>query len=152
MKLNAYTDVCLRVLMTLADAEGERLTSHQIADRIHVPYNHVIKAVAELRRRGTVEVARGRLGGATIVEAGLDQRVGELVRALAGRDEMLDCTGRESGVACPFAGDCRLRGALHRAREAFFAELDTVRVRDLVTAGPAGGTVLLGLPELSVAR
>ena len=96
--------------------------------------------------------ARGRLGGATIVEAGLDQRVGELVRALAGRDEMLDCTGRESGVACPFAGDCRLRGALHRAREAFFAELDTVRVRDLVTAGPAGGTVLLGLPELPVPR
>ena len=148
MKLNAYTDVCLRVLMTLAGAEGERLTSQQIADRIHVPYNHVIKAVAELRRRGAVEVTRGRLGGATISEAGLEQRVGELVRALSGRDEVIDCTGRETGVACPYAGDCRLRGALHRAREAFLAELDTLRIRDLV----AGGPVLLGLPPVPRAR
>ncbi|MBD4395914.1 Rrf2 family transcriptional regulator, partial [Xanthomonas citri pv. citri] len=53
MKPSAHTDVCLRVLMTLAAAEGERVTSQQIADRIQVPYNHVIKAVAELRRRGT---------------------------------------------------------------------------------------------------
>ena len=71
MKLSAYTDVCLRVLMTLAAAEGERLTSQQIADRIQVPYNHVIKAVAELRRRGTIEVLRGRHGGAMIAAAGL---------------------------------------------------------------------------------
>ena len=48
------------------------------------------------------------------------------------------------------AGDCRLRGALHRAREAFLAELDTVRIRDLVSAGPVGGPVLLGLPEIPV--
>ena len=64
MKLSTYTDVCLRVLMTLAAAEGERLTSQQIADRIQVPYNHVIKAVAELRRRGTIEVLRGTVGAA----------------------------------------------------------------------------------------
>ncbi|MCT1812644.1 Rrf2 family transcriptional regulator [Micrococcus luteus] len=152
MKLSAYTDVCLRVLMTLAAAEGERLTSQQIADRIQVPYNHVIKAVAELRRRGTIEVLRGRHGGAMIAAAGLDQRVGELVRSLSSRDEVIDCAGRDSGVACPYVGDCRLRGALHRAREAFLAELDTVRIRDLVSAGPVGGPVLLGLPEIPVAH
>ena len=90
MKLSAYTDVCLRVLMTLAAAEGERLTSQQIADRIQVPYNHVIKAVAELRRRGTIEVLRGRHGGAMIAAAGLDQRVGELVRSLSSRDEVIE--------------------------------------------------------------
>lgn len=148
MKLNAYTDVCLRVLMTLAGAAGERLTSQQIADRIQVPYNHVIKAVAELRRRGTIEVTRGRRGGAVIAEAGLEQRVGELVRALSGRDELIDCAGHESGIACPYAGDCRLRAVLHRAREVFLAELDTVRIRDLVSAGPRGGPVLLGLPQI----
>ena len=84
MKLSAYTDVCLRVLMTLAAAEGERLTSQQIADRIQVPYNHVIKAVAELRRRGAIDVARGRLGGATIAEAGLQPA--ELVSGIHLRD------------------------------------------------------------------
>ena len=42
MKLSTYTDVCLRVLMTLAAAEGERVTSQQIADRIQaVSYTHL---------------------------------------------------------------------------------------------------------------
>lgn len=150
MKLNAFTDVSLRVLMVLARAEGRQLTSQRIADEIHVPYNHVIKAVAELRRRGTIQVARGRLGGARITEAGLDQRVGELVRDLSPRAEVLDCAGHETGVPCPFAADCRLREALARAREAFMAELDLLTVRDLVRPGGAGATgpVSLGLPAM----
>jgi len=146
MKLNAFTDVCLRVLMVLARAEGGQRTSQAIADEIHVPYNHVIKAVSELRRRGAIEVTRGRLGGARIAEAGLEQRVGELVRGLGMREEIIDCEGHESGVPCPFAADCRLRAALARAREAFLAELDTLTVRDLV-ATPGAGPVMLGLPR-----
>lgn len=143
MKLNAFTDVCLRVLMTLGRDAGTKLTTQQIADRIAVPYNHVVKAVGELRRRGLVDVARGRAGGAVITEAGLDQRVGQLVRELSTRPEMVDCRGLESGTPCPLLGACRLRSSLARAREAFFAELDRERVRDLT--GPATAT-LLGLP------
>ncbi|MGC5049244.1 Rrf2 family transcriptional regulator [Micrococcus porci] len=63
MKLNAFTDICLRVLMTLGRDAGAKMTSQEIADRIGVPYNHVVKAVGELRRRGLVDVARGRAGG-----------------------------------------------------------------------------------------
>jgi len=147
MRLNAFTDVCLRVLMTLARADGGQRTSQAIADEIRVPYNHVIKAVSELRRRGAIDVARGRHGGARITEAGLDQRVGELVRDLGMREEILDCEGHESGVPCPFAGECRLRAALARAKEAFLAELDALTIRDLVP--PSGvGPVLLGLPRV----
>lgn len=147
MKLNAFTDVCLRVLMTLGRDAGAKMTSQEIADRIGVPYNHVVKAVGELRRRGLVDVARGRAGGAVITEAGLDQRVGELVRALSGRPEVVDCEGLESGTPCPLLEACSLRGALARAREAFFAELDRQRVRDLVSL-PAE---FLGLPRLPAA-
>lgn len=142
MKLNAFTDVSLRVLMALGRDAGAKLTSRQIADRIAVPYNHVVKAVAELRRRGLVEVARGRSGGAVITEAGMDQRVGELVRALSGRTDPVDCTGAESGTPCPLLGACALRSALRRAQEAFYAELDTQRVRDIAPVGPTA----LGMP------
>lgn len=145
MKLNAYTDVCLRVLMSLArGGGGRRMTSQQVADSIDVPYNHVIKAVSELRRRELIHVTRGRLGGAVITEAGLDLRVGALVRDLSTRPEVIDCDGLESGHPCPLAAACSLRGALARAREAFLAELDGVRIRDLVP----GAEVALGLPAM----
>jgi Rrf2 family transcriptional regulator, nitric oxide-sensitive transcriptional repressor len=145
MKLNAFTDVCLRVLMVLARRPDERATGQRIAEEIAVPYNHVSKAIVELRRRGAVDVARGRYGGAQITEVGLDLSVGSLVRDLASRTEVIDCTGHESGTPCPLAGACRLRTALHRAREAFLAELAPVTVRSLVAAG---GPVALGLPAL----
>lgn len=145
MKLNAFTDVCLRVLMDLARRPDERATGQRIAEEIAVPYNHVSKAIVELRRRGAVDVARGRYGGAQITPAGLDLSVGSLVRELAPRDEVIDCAGHESGTPCPLAGACRLRAALHRAREAFLAELEPVTVRSLVATGIP---VALGLPAL----
>ena len=76
--------------------------------------------------------------------------MGELVRSLSSRDEVIDCAGHETGVPCPFAADCRLREALARAREAFMAELDLLTVRDLVRPGRAGATgpVSLGLPAM----
>lgn len=44
---------------------------------------------------------------------------------------------------CPLLAACRLRGALRRAQEAFFAELDPVTVTGLV-ASPTG-PLLLGI-------
>lgn len=146
MKLNAFTDVCLRVLMDLARRPDERATGQTIAEQIAIPYNHVSKAIVELRRRGAVDVTRGRYGGAQITQAGLDLSVGSLVRDLAARDEVIDCAGHESGTPCPLAGACRLRTALHRAREAFLAELEPITVRSLVAVG---SPVALGLPSLS---
>ncbi|WP_279402806.1 hypothetical protein [Arthrobacter sp. JCM 19049] len=52
MRLSAYTDVCLRTLMVLGAHGVGQLTTRQIAELIHVPYNHVTKAVAELGGSG----------------------------------------------------------------------------------------------------
>lgn len=38
------------------------------------------------------------------------------------------------GGNCPLINECRLRGALARAREAFYAELDSVVIADLPQA------------------
>ncbi|MDY6055174.1 RrF2 family transcriptional regulator [Micrococcus sp.] len=146
MKLNAFTDVCLRALLLLGGDPERRRTTQQVADEIAVPYNHVVKAVAELRRRGLLEVTRGRTGGARVTQVGLDQRVGELVRALSTRTEVVDCQGHESGTPCPFRRDCAVRNALYAAREAFFAELDRHTVRELARTSTLG-PVPLGVPS-----
>lgn len=50
MRINAFSDVCLRALMLLsASPEGELLTTQAIADGVGTPYNHVSKAVLKLR-------------------------------------------------------------------------------------------------------
>ncbi|MFE6966306.1 RrF2 family transcriptional regulator [Agromyces sp. NPDC057679] len=140
MKINGFADVCLRTLMLLGAQQGEQLTSREISERIGVPYHHVSKAVLELRRRGALEVARGRMGGARITEAGLALSVGALLRSLDGHQDPVDCITSD-GASCPLIAGCRLRSALHRAREAFYATLDGLTVESL-TASPS----LVSLP------
>lgn len=141
MKLNAFADVCLRTLMLLGSrTDTQLMTTREIAEQIDIPYNHVSKAVLELRNSGALDVTRGRFGGSRITEVGLELSVGALLRRLDEHQDVMECVTAD-GRSCPLLAGCRLRSALSRARQAFYAELDPLTVRDL-TNGPA----LVNLP------
>jgi Rrf2 family transcriptional regulator, nitric oxide-sensitive transcriptional repressor len=132
MRLNAFSDVCLRAMMLLAAApEGELLTSQAIADGVGTPYNHVSKAIIKLRELGLVEVTRGRTGGAALSSRGRTATVGWLLRELNERPDVVDCESVHGN--CPLSNDCGLRAALRRAREAFYRELDDLVIASLPT-------------------
>ncbi|MFY7066513.1 RrF2 family transcriptional regulator [Nocardiopsis changdeensis] len=144
MRLTAFTDVSLRLVMRLAVAgEGELLTTRAVADMTSVPYTHMAKAVARLSELGVVEARRGRGGGLRLTARGRRTPVGAIVRELEGAGDLAGC---EDDPPCPLRAACRLRGALHRAREAFYASLDEVTVESLVSS-PARETLVLLRPE-----
>jgi Rrf2 family nitric oxide-sensitive transcriptional repressor len=147
VRLNVFSDLCLRVVMLLSAApEGTRLTSQQISAGVELPYGHVSKAVIRLRELGLVEVTRGRSGGAAVSPAGRVASVGFLLRALDTRETVADCV--TPGGECPLNVDCGLRRALARAREAFYAELDGVIIARLPHARQMGPVfVTLGTRE-----
>ncbi|HSO16594.1 MAG TPA: Rrf2 family transcriptional regulator [Arthrobacter sp.] len=133
MKINAFADVSLRAMMVLAAApDGGLLTTQSIADAVATPYNHVSKAMAKLRELGMIDVERGRHGGSRLSSAGRRATVGQLLRQLDTRPDPAECVG--AGGACPLINECRLRGALARAREAFYSELDGLVVASLPTS------------------
>lgn len=133
MRLNAFSDVCLRAMMLLAAAPDEGLlTTQAITDGIGVPYNHVSKAVMKLRSLGLVDVTRGRSGGAVISSFGRTATVGWLLRELDEREDLVNCEAAEG--SCPLIAQCRLRTALRRAREAFYRELDDLQISSLPSA------------------
>ena len=129
MRINAFSDVCLRVVMLLAASPtGALMTSRAISDAIATPYNHVSKAIIRLRELGLIEVARGRFGGVWISAEGRRATVGWLLRQL---DTRLDLAACETPAGpCPLLDGCGVRGALRRAREAFYVELDSVVIAE----------------------
>jgi len=130
VRINAFSDVCLRALMLLCAAPGDELfTTQAIADGVGTPYNHVSKAVLKLRSLGLVEAVRGRGGGVRISAAGRRMTVGALLRQLDAREDLVDCESPNGD--CPLNHDCGLRGALRRAREAFYRELDDLVISSL---------------------
>ncbi|WP_369388820.1 Rrf2 family transcriptional regulator [Streptomyces sp. CG1] len=140
MRLLRSTDLALRVLMRLAVATDATPTTRQVAADMDVPYTHAAKVVAELQHLGLVDARRGRGGGLTLTEKGRAASVGAVVRVFEGDGDVVECEG---AAPCPLRSGCRLRGALRRAQEAFFASLDPVTVAEIV-AEPTG-PLLLGI-------
>ena len=130
MRLNAFADVSLRAMMVLAAApDSSLLTTQSIANAVGTPYNHVSKAMARLRELGMIDVERGRNGGSRLNVAGRKATVGQLLRLLNTRADPADC--HTLNGECPLINECRLRGALARAREAFYQELDPLVIAEL---------------------
>ncbi|MGW3357244.1 RrF2 family transcriptional regulator [Streptomyces bungoensis] len=140
MRLLRSTDLALRVLMRLAVAGGSSPTTRQVAEDMDVPYTHAAKVVAELQHLGLLDARRGRGGGLSLTERGRTASVGAVVRTFEGDGDVVECEG---ATPCPLASGCRLRGALRRAQEAFYAALDPVTVQDIVT--DPTGPLLLGI-------
>jgi len=136
MRINAFSDVCLRVVMLLAaEHEGTLLTSRVISEGVGTPYNHVSKAIIRLRELGIVEVLRGRAGGVRLSPEGRRVTVGWLLRVLDTRTDLAAC--ETPNGPCPLIAGCGLRGALRRAREAFYAELDDIVIAALPHGRPS---------------
>ncbi|MEG3626374.1 RrF2 family transcriptional regulator [Streptomyces poriticola] len=148
MRLLRSTDLALRVLMRLAAARDAdptaNPTTRDVAAAMDVPYTHAAKVVAELQHMNLLTARRGRGGGLTLTEQGRTASVGALVRSFEGEGDVVDCEGTATSAPCPLSPACRLRGALRRAQEAFFASLDPITVSDLT--GDATGPLLLGIP------
>ncbi|WP_432155778.1 RrF2 family transcriptional regulator [Streptomyces sp. bgisy153] len=138
MRLLRSTDLALRILMRLAVEAAATPATREVAADMGVPYTHAAKVVAELRHMGLVDARRGRGGGLAISAAGRTVSVGAVVRAFEGDTEVVECEG---DTPCPLNADCRLRRALRRAQEAFYASLDPLTITD-VTAGSTGPLLL----------
>ncbi len=142
MRLTAFTDISLRIVMRLAVAGGDELpTTRAVAESLAVPYTHAAKAVARLGELGLVETRRGRGGGLWLTGAGHRASVGGIVRRLEGGDDLVGC---EDDPPCPLRAACRLRTVLREAQEAFFAALDPITVDSLVASPTGPVLVLLG--------
>ncbi|WP_417234885.1 RrF2 family transcriptional regulator [Arthrobacter sp.] len=144
MRVNAFSDGCLRILMVLAARPEEQLTTRQIAGLIDIPYNQVSKAVLRLGQLGLVDIQRGRTGGVRISTTGLDARPGSILRSLDEQPDIVECV-RADGSACPLIAGCRLRTAFNRARQAFYDDLDHTSIREL-SASP--GLTRLPMPRV----
>jgi len=132
MRLTTHTDYALRVLMTLAVADADRLvTIEELAARHAISRNHLMKVAQTLVRLGLVKGVRGRSGGLALACDPKEIRMGHVVRMLETDMQIVACLGREP-VGCALTGLCRLTGAFSRAVEAFLAELDRLTLADLV--------------------
>lgn len=130
MKLTAFTDYSLRVLIYLAAEPGRRATVGEICAAFDVKLNHLTKVVHHLAKRGWVDTVRGKGGGLTLARPAAAIRVGEVVRDTEGQALPAECFSAQASQ-CAIVSQCRLKGVLGEAVEAFYAVLDRYTLADI---------------------
>ena len=141
MRLTAFTDYSLRVLIYVAAAPEGRATVGEIARAFRVSEHHLVKVVQRLGKAGFLENRRGRGGGLRLARPAERINLAEVVRAMEGEDVPAECFAR-TGNRCALAGGCGLQRALREALAAFHAVLGRYTLADL-GASPAKLALLL---------
>lgn len=145
MKMTLMSDYALRVLMYLGAHPDRLSTISEIARSYGISENHLMKVVNRLSQVGFVEATRGRGGGLSLGKPAAEIGLGEVLRLTEEDFHIVECFGSEN--ACRIAGACRLKRVLRRALAAYFAELDSWTLADLVSNRKTLRAIFDGVPN-----
>jgi len=130
MKLTAFTDYSLRVLIYLAADVRRRATIAEIAKAFDVSENHLTKVVHLLGKQGWIDTVRGKGGGMELAKEPENICIGKVVRDTEGVSIPAECFLVDGGH-CAISGSCRLKAVLGEAVRAFYSVLDNYTLADI---------------------
>lgn len=131
MHLTRFSDNALRCLMVLGLEPDRSVPVPEIADRMNMSYEHLVKIVQRLTALGYVETTRGRHGGVRIAVEPEAIKLSTLIRQTEDNLALVECF-TESGGTCPISPACSLAGVLDEALTAFFHVLDQRTLADVL--------------------
>lgn len=130
MRLTRFSDIALRALLYLGSHPDRPVPASEMAERLSVSREHLMKGLQALDALGLVSGTRGRGGGFELTDAAPRTRLGALVSRMEPSLALAECF--EQGSTCPLTGGCGLAGVLAEARHGFFEVLDRYTLADLV--------------------
>jgi Rrf2 family transcriptional regulator, nitric oxide-sensitive transcriptional repressor len=132
MRLTRFTDNALRCLLYLAAIPSRTATVSEVAQRMGMSPDQVLKVIQRLVALGYVRTTRGRNGGVQLGKSADAITMAEVVRATEPTLALVPCFER-CNTECPLTGVCGLADALDESQRAFFAVLERRTLADFVT-------------------
>ena len=131
MQLTLFTDYSLRVLVFLGANSDRLCTIAEAAEAYGISENHLMKVVNRLSSAGYIETVRGKGGGMRLSRAPRMINLGEVVRQMEERFDIVECFN-EKHQDCPVFPICTLRSVLVDAHRNFMATLDRYTLQDVL--------------------
>ena len=150
MKLSTKGRYGLRALIDLAQYSKDAPVSiMSISVRQDISERYLEQLMSMLKKAGLVKSVRGAAGGYILAKDVKDISVGDILRALEGSLEPVDCAGLEPGGECRSADTCVTKYVWKRINESINQTVDEIRLDQLVEESrrlnPEGGET--GRPE-----
>ncbi len=139
MKLSTKGRYGLRALIDLAlHSESEAVALSSIAERQNISISYLEQLIAKLKKAGIVNSTRGAQGGYTLAKAPENISVGEILRALEGDLNPVDCAEFSGGEkACESSDLCVTKYVWKRISDSINSAVDELMLSELVEESKA---------------
>ena len=133
MKLSTKGRYGLRAMVDLAAySENEPVSITNISDRQGISERYLEQLMAMLKKNGLVKSIRGAGGGYVLAKPVQEISVGDILRALEGSLEPVECSGFQSEEGCKSADSCVTKYVWQRINENINRTVDEIKLDHLV--------------------
>lgn len=137
MKLSTKGRYGLRAVLDLAmNSEEEAISLSSIAERQSISISYLEQLIAKLRKAGIVESKRGAQGGYILAKSANEISVGDILRALEGDLNPVDCAEIYGGEStCSSSDLCVTKYVWKRISDSINSAVDHLMLSELVEEG-----------------
>lgn len=133
MKLSTKGRYGLRALIDLAQySEIEPVSISSIAARQGISERYLEQLMAMLKKAGLVKSIRGAGGGYVLTKETKEISVGDVLRALEGNLEPVECAAFHPEEGCEAAGGCVTKYVWKKINESINQTVDEIKLDQLV--------------------
>ncbi len=133
MKLSTKGRYGLRALIDLAVySDNETVSIASIAARQNISESYLEQLIAKLRKAGLVTSIRGAGGGYKLAKPAEDISVGDILRALEGSLDPVECPGLKEESTCDSSDFCVTKYVWQRINDSINQTVDGISLSQLV--------------------
>ena len=133
MKLSTKGRYGLRALIDLAlYSENEAASIASISARQQISESYLEQLIAKLRKAGLVKSVRGAGGGYQLAKPASEISVGDILRALEGSLDAVNCPGLHEDGFCEGSEYCVTKYVWQRINESINRTVDEIRLDHLM--------------------
>lgn len=133
MKLSTKGRYGLRALIDLAQySEEGPISITSISGRQDISERYLEQLMAKLKKAEIVKSVRGAGGGYILAKPMREISVGDVLRALEGSLEPVECAGLEPGNSCSASDICVTKYVWKRINESINQTVDEIKLEQLV--------------------
>ena len=128
--LTKQTDYAIRAVLHLAQRNGARTASREIAERERIPLQFLRRIVQTLVKDGVVTSKEGVAGGLTLARKAGRIRVLDMIRLFQGAVQLSECLFRKK--VCHNRATCALRRRIARVERQVTREFERLTIAQLL--------------------
>ncbi|MCR4756788.1 MAG: RrF2 family transcriptional regulator [Butyrivibrio sp.] len=107
MKISTKGRYALRVMMDVAlHDNGDYISLKDISARQDITIKYLEQIVSSLSKSGYLISMRGNNGGYRLAMNPKDCNIGEMLRAIEGNLNPVECVAGDTGIGCPMSNSC----------------------------------------------